>query len=78
MNKAELRYIDGDYYITIGDKKISVDKVAEPETVAVHMPDGSKTVASNYDGNVLFQAACILSVITLDGQEPGGEGEETG
>ena len=65
MDKAELRYTHGDYYITIGDKIISIDEIAEPKT-------------TTYTGSILFQAVCFLADLTLDWQEPGGEGEETG
>ena len=61
MEKAEIRFIDGDYYVTQGDKKVAVEKLSDVDTVAIKFPDGSETVADNLCGKTLFQAACFLN-----------------
>lgn len=66
MNKAELRFIDGEYYVTQGDKKVAVEKLAAIGTVTTVMPDGSKIVVDNLTGKTLFQAACFLNDFHLE------------
>jgi len=65
MDKAEIRFIDGDYYITQGDKKIAVQKYAEVDSTIVNMPDGTKLHTENLSGKTIMMAACFLNDFTL-------------
>ena len=66
MEKAEIRFIDGDYYLTQGDKKVAVEKLADINTTILMMPDGSKIVVDNLACKTIFQAACFLNDFHLE------------
>ncbi len=65
MMKAELRFIDGDYYITQGDKKILAQEYAEVDSVIVNMPDGTELVIENLAGKTIMTATYFLADTTL-------------
>ena len=65
MDKAELRYIDGAYCITQGDKRIMVDDLRLDSLVKVRKPDGEVIEVENYTANAVFIAACQLNDLVI-------------
>ena len=63
--KAELRYIDGEYYVTQGDKKMTVSRLIDSDTVTARAP-GTIVKVGNLTGETLYKAACFLTNFNIE------------